>query len=163
MGPLSRISWISGSFFLHPNPHGFKARSYGDLSSQSWKLGLFGLAWGWDFSLLRYPSWLLSTTHECGTPCSTTAATSPCHILSSSLSAPFHISTPPTCLDEFDFFKPFVARLHTVRFSDSSWYYLFFGLGVILSVVSWGGKVCLHTSPSWQEVGKILKTDLILL
>ena len=53
-------------FLLTPQPPlVFIARSYGDLSSCLWKPGLCCLAWGWDYSLLRYPSWFLSTIHEC--------------------------------------------------------------------------------------------------
>ena len=34
----------------------FAARSHGDLSSRHWNPGLEGLVWGWDSSLLSYPS-----------------------------------------------------------------------------------------------------------
>ena len=34
----------------------FAARSYGDLPSWHWNPGLWGLLWGWDSLLLRYPS-----------------------------------------------------------------------------------------------------------
>ena len=41
-------------FFLLPQfPLVFAARSYGNLSSWHWNLG-----WGWDSSLLTYPSWI---------------------------------------------------------------------------------------------------------
>ena len=55
------------------------ARSYGDLPSWCWNPGLYGLAWSWDPSPPSYPSQLLSTTHECGTSCSTAY---PCHTMS---------------------------------------------------------------------------------
>ena len=43
---------------LTPSPLVFAARSYGNLSSWHWKHGLGGLVWGWESSLLRYPSWI---------------------------------------------------------------------------------------------------------
>ena len=43
-------------------PHGFAAKSYGDLSSWHWYAGLGGLVRGWDSLLPRYPPKFLSTT-----------------------------------------------------------------------------------------------------
>ena len=59
----------------------------------------------------KYPSRFLSTTCECGTVCSTAAATSLHYTLSPCLSAHLCDSTPPTCLDESGFFKALVIRL----------------------------------------------------
>ena len=75
----------------------FTDRSYGDLSSRHWNPGLGGLVWGWDPSLLRYPSLFLSTT--CGYR--TAYSTSP-HL---------HPATPPTHLDECDCFNSLVVGL----------------------------------------------------
>ena len=95
--------------FLPPPqpPLFFIARSYRDISSLHWNPGLCGLAWEWDCSLSRYPSWFSPTTCECGTAHSTTASlhntTSPC------LSTCLCDSAPPTHLDEWGFFKCFVV------------------------------------------------------
>ena len=48
--------------------------------------------------------------------------------------------------------NPWLLDFCTVLFSDGSGYYLFWGLVVILSVVAWGGRVCLPMPPSWPEV-----------
>ena len=89
----------------------FTARSYGDLSSWCWNPGLCSLVLGWDRFFSRYPSWLLSTTHDCGTARAHSAATLPlCATLCLLASLPLlHISAPPTCLDECGFFKSLVV------------------------------------------------------
>ena len=99
-------------FLVPPTPPMvFIARSYGDLSTCSWKPGLCGLAWGWDCLLPRYPFWFLSTKWECGTVHSTTATASPCHTTSLCFSAYLHNCAPPTHLDESGFFKSLVVGL----------------------------------------------------
>ena len=58
-------------------PDGFYRKKLWRLSSWPWNPGLRGLMWGWDPSLLRYPSQFLSSTHTYGT-------------------SPFCVSTSPT-------------------------------------------------------------------
>ena len=120
----------------------FIATSYGDLSSWCQKPGLCGLAWGWDLSLPRHPSWFVSTTHDYGTTCPTTA-TSLCHNTSLHLSAHLHVSTPPAHLDESSFFKYLVVRLPYSLIFWWFWVFLFWGLVVIFSVVEQGCKASL--------------------
>ena len=69
VGPLRRTAWNSRSFCL-PQPQSslfFTARSYGDSTSWHWRPGLGSLRWGWDPSLLIYPSQFLLATHGCRT------------------------------------------------------------------------------------------------
>ena len=57
-GPLRGTARESSGFCLS-QPHPllvFIVRSYGELSSWQWNPGLGILMWGWDPSLLRYPS-----------------------------------------------------------------------------------------------------------
>ena len=89
----------------------FIVRSYEDLSSWCWNLGLCDVSWGWDHSLPRFLSQFLSTTHDYETTCSATAATSACHTMSLRLSTCLCDSIPPTHLDECGFFKSLVAGL----------------------------------------------------
>ena len=91
----------------------FAARSCGDLPSWHWNPGLRSLVWGWDSLLLRYPSEFLSTTHGYGT-------------------SPFCISAPPTSLNGCGFFNSVVVRLPFSLISDSSEWWLFYALVVIL-------------------------------
>ena len=86
--PFNRNAWESRRPLSHSTTIAadFTARSYRDFTSWSWNPGLGSLVWNWDPLLLRgaslhsrYSSWLLSTTHGCG-------------------SSPFHISTPSTSL-----------------------------------------------------------------
>ena len=107
-------------FLLPPQPPLiFTSRTYGDLSSQCWNTGMYGLAWGWGRSLPRYSSQFLSTTCKCGTACSA-AATSLHHTMSPSLSSCccLHVSAPPTQLDECGFSKLLVFRL---PYSSTIW------------------------------------------
>ena len=76
-GPFKRTLLSYWPYLLLPQPPlVFIARNYEALSSQYWNPGLHGLSWGWDRSLPRCPSWVLSSTHECGTTSSTS-----CHRL----------------------------------------------------------------------------------
>ena len=79
----------------------FAGRSYGDLPFWHWNPGLGVLIWGWDSSLLRYPSQILSITHGCGT-------------------SSFHVSAPCTSLDGYGFFDSVVVRLPFNCISDGS-------------------------------------------
>ena len=117
---------------------------------------LWPVAW----ILPRYPSQFLSTTHQCGTAHSATAA-SLCHTASECLSTYLCVSAPPTCLDERGVFKFLVVRLHTAQFSDKSGCCSFWALVVILSVVVWEGEACSPMLPSWLEV--LLCKDYILI
>ena len=81
----------------------FTDRRYGNLPSWCWNPGLCALAWGWDCSLPRYPSWFLSTTCESGTVI--------LHLPLCRLSACCCVSAPPTHLDEYGFLKYLVVGL----------------------------------------------------
>ena len=141
---------------LLQHPLVFTARSYGDFSSQHCNPGLCSLTWGWDLSLPRYPSWFLSTTHECG-------AASAC--FAACLSMPHWVSLPlctisvspplpPPLIVSMNVasLNPWLLDFHTVRFSDGSGCYLFWDLVVILFVVVWEGRAFLPMPPSWPEV-----------
>ena len=83
--------------FLLPTqpPLFFIARSYGDLSSWCWNPGLGVLVWGWNPSLLRYPSSL----------CPPRVGLGPAH----PVSPHFHSSVPPAHLGECGFFNSLVV------------------------------------------------------
>ena len=83
--PLVFIAEVMGIYPLHWNP------------------GSCGLAWAWDCSLPRYPSWFLSITRECGTT----------HALSASSAASVH-HTSPLC-----------PSLHLCPSYLSGWMWLF--------------------------------------
>ena len=68
------------SVFHSLNPCWFLQLEVMETSSWHWNPGLGDLVWGWDPSLLRYPSQFLSATHGCGT-------------------SPFRVYAPPTNLD----------------------------------------------------------------
>ena len=77
--------------------------------------------------LLGCPSGFLSTTHKCGTVCSTATClhhtTSCLHHIAS---LPYLCnSAPPTHLDECGFLCPWLLDFHTVRFSVCSGCFLF--------------------------------------
>ena len=100
------------------SPLVFTVRNQGGLSSQYWNLGLESRVWGWNLSLLRYPSWFLSTTHSCGT-------------------SPFQVSVPPTSLEGCGFFfNSVVAELLLNSISASSEWLFFYSLVVILMQLS---------------------------
>ena len=86
LSPCGPFKWTllrNQQFLLLPQlPLVFTASSCEALFSWCWTPGLCSLAWGWDCSLPRCPSWFLATTRECGNCCSTTAA-SPPHTASS--------------------------------------------------------------------------------
>ena len=77
---------------LTQSPLVFAARSFGDLSSCHWNPGLWGLVWGWDALLLRYPSKIF--IHYTWV-----------------WDQPIHVSSPPTSLDGCGFFNSVVVRL----------------------------------------------------
>ena len=103
---------------------------------------LGGLVWGWYLLLLRYPSWFLSTAHECGTTCSS---------LSPSHSVAPHPPPLPTSLSLLPIWRNISSLnllllvFHTAQFSDSSGWYLFCSLDEIFSVVM-QGKKCVYLS-----------------
>ena len=67
-GPCKRNCLGLQQFFPPAqSPLVFTASSHGDLSSWHGNPRLERLVWGWDPSLLRYPSQFLSATHWCGT------------------------------------------------------------------------------------------------
>ena len=64
-GPFRRNCLRIKPFLLSiQSPLVFTDRSHRDLSSRHWNPRLWGLVWGWDSSVLRYPSRFLSAT--CG-------------------------------------------------------------------------------------------------
>ena len=91
----------------------FVARSSGDLSSWHWNPRLGCLVWSWDFLLLRYASQIF--IHQSGRE-----------------TCPFCIWAPPTSLDGCGFFNPIVVRLPFNSIPDSSEWWLFYILIVIL-------------------------------
>ena len=101
--------------FLPPtqSPLVFAARSYGNLSFWHWNPGLGGLVWYWDSLLPRCPFWIFSTIHGCGTSL-------------------FLVCAPPTSLDGCGFFNSIVIRLIFNSISESSEWWLFSILVVIL-------------------------------
>ena len=153
MGTLSEVSWKkSGSFFCHPTATGIynqKLSSFIFLELELrtvWSsLGLGSLApkvslpifihhtWMWDYPLYKTPPPL------CATPGLQT-------------SLPISASPPllPTWVNAASL-NPWLSDYHIAWFSNGSGCYLFWGLDVILSVVTWGGEACLPTSPSWLE------------
>ena len=52
------LLWLQQCLPLTQFPLVFAARSCGDLSFWHWNHGLLGLAWSWDYTFLRYPSWI---------------------------------------------------------------------------------------------------------
>ena len=100
----------------------FTAGSCGDLSSWHENPGLGGLVWG--SSQWRYP---LSSFYPCG--CRT---------------SPFHVCTPPTSLDGYDFFNSIVVRHPFSLISDVPEWWLFYILVVILM---WLCKEASHVCP----------------
>ena len=96
--------------------------------------------WGWDRSLLRYPSQFLSTTHDCGTTHSATFL----HLSASLPLLPVWMNV--TSLNSW------LSDFHTARFSDESGWYLCYSLVVIFAVVVHGGEAYLPIPPSWPEV-----------
>ena len=70
-----------------------------------------------------------------------------------------HISVPISCLHPFNqsewmlllSLTPWFLDFHTVWFSDSLGYFLFFKFVVVLLLVVQGGKVYLPLPPSWPE------------
>ena len=73
-----------------------------------------------------------------------------CHTASSLPWLP--ISTPPTCLDEYGFFKFLVVGLPYSSIFWQFWAFFVLRLVVILLMVVQGGKACLFTPPFWLEV-----------
>ena len=89
------------------------------------------------------------------------------------LSVPCRISVPfwplcmaspllPMCMSVASL-NPWLSGLHTAQFSDGSECYLFWGLVVILSVVTQGGKAYLSIPPSWEEFHLEILNNLSLL
>ena len=91
---------------------GFAARCYGDFSSWHWNPGQRGLVWGWDSSLLRYPSQIFIPYLYVGIAHS--------------------VSIPPTSLNGCGFFNSIVVRLSFNSVSKGSVWWLFYVLVVIL-------------------------------
>ena len=107
-------------YSVAPTPTDFYSQKLWGSISQVQNLSLWGLAWGWDCSLPRYPYWILSTMRDYGTGHSaTTSAASHCHM---HLSSCLHNSTPPTHLDECGFFKSLVIGL---SYSSIFWQFWF--------------------------------------
>ena len=107
----------------------FTARSYGDLSSCHWNPGLGGLVWGWDSSLLRYPSQIF--IH---------------HMWVCDQHVPrLHLSY----LDGCGFFNSVVVRLPFNLVSDGSEWWLF---SILVAVLLGLWEPCLPVAPSWLEV-----------
>ena len=102
----SFFHWLNTCWFLQPEVMGTSPPHTGTLG---WR----GLVWGWDSSLLKYPSWIFSTTRGCGT-------------------SPFHICEPPTSLDACGVFNSVVVRFLFSLISDGSEWWLFYNLVVIL-------------------------------
>ena len=138
--PFNRNLLTILQFLLLPqSPLVFAARNYGYLHSWSWNPGLGSLVWGWDCLLPRCPSRFLSTTHECGTFCS---------------SASLRLSMSPPLLPiwmNVASLNPLWLDSHTARFSDKFGWYLFCSLVVILAVVVHGDKAYLPTPLSWLK------------
>ena len=121
---------------------------------------LCGLAWICDCLLPSYPSWFSSILCECGIICSAASTASLGHTASVHLPICLHDSSR---LGECGLFlNPWLSDFHTVKFSDGPGCYLFGDLVVILSMVAWGGKVCLPTLPSWLEVAMFYFDELWL-
>ena len=138
-------------------PSGFYSQKLWGFISWCWNPRLHSLACSWDCSLPRCPSQFLSTTHECGTTCSSSHC---CHSLTTTtLCSPpwLPISTPPTCLDEHFFFKSLVVGLPYSLFFWQLWLFLVLKLVVILLVVVWGHEAYLPMPPPWPEL-KYFKT-----
>ena len=137
-GPLGSLLRIP-QFLLLPEPSlVFIVRSYKDLSSWHWNSRLSGLLWGWDPSLLRYPSRFVSTTCGCG---------------------PFHVSASPVCMNMTSLIL-WLLDFHTTWFYDDPGWYLLSSLVVIFAVVVQGGKLCLLTPPSWPEICVLVLINL---
>ena len=99
-GPFKQILLIDQQFLLLPQTQKLWGFIFPEL-----ELWPHGLAWGWDHSLHRYPSKLLSTTCECGATCSATCHHSTCCL-------PYlPISSLPSHLDEYGFFKSLIVGL----------------------------------------------------
>ena len=94
---------------------GFAGRSCGDLSSWHWNPGLWGLVWGWDSLLLRYPSQIF--LHHMW-----------------AWDQPIPRCAPLTSLDEGGFFNSIVVRLPFNSSSDGSEWWLFY---ILLTMLMW--------------------------
>ena len=155
LSPCRPFKWtlLSNRQFLLPpqTPLVFTVRSYEAFSSQHWNPGLCGLVWGWGRSLSRYCSWFFSTMHERGTTCSIAATSaSLCHTMSS---PPYlSISTRPTHLDKYGFFKSLVVGLPYSSIFWQFWVFLVSTLVAILLVVAQEGETCLSIPLSWPQV-----------
>ena len=105
------VHWVTPArafFFLLV----FMARSYGGLSSRHWNPGLGGLVWDWDALFPSYPSWIFM--HQMWM---------------------WYQPLPCLCvsyLDGYGFFSSIVVRLPFNSISDSSGWWLFYSLVVIL-------------------------------
>ena len=95
---LKRTAWDSSTNTI---PTGFAARCLGDLFSWHWNPGLGGLGWGWDSSLLRYPSQIF--IHHTWV-----------------WDQPVPLCTPPPGPDGCGFFNSIVVRLPFNSISDGS-------------------------------------------
>ena len=103
-------------FILLPQPPlVFTARSYEALFPWHWNPGLHGLTWGWDRLLPGVPPDFYPPHVNVGLPVLLAAALlplpKPCHHHTMSSLPQLSISTPPTHLDEYGFFKSLVVKL----------------------------------------------------
>ena len=131
LGPRGSFNWTFlrdlQFLWLHQHPLFFYSQKLWSFISQCWKPGLCSLAWGWDGSLPRCPSWFLSTTRECGT----THSAGYCHCLAATILCPLCPgSRSPPLLPiwmNISSLNPWLSDFHTVWFSGSTGYILFWG------------------------------------
>ena len=137
-------------YSVAPTPTDFYSQKLWGSISQVQNLSLWGLAWGWDCSLPRYPPDFYTPHVNMGP-----SIPSPplCATLCLLASSPYlHVSAPPILLEECSFFKSLVVRLPYSSIFWQFWVLFVWYVVVIPSCGLWGGKACLLMPPSWLEV-----------
>ena len=113
VGSLRGTAWDSRSFFYLHNAHWFLPEVIGTYSPGSGTLGLATCCGAGTPCSRAIPPEFLSSKHGCGT-------------------SPFRVSNPSTSLNGWCFFNSVVVRLPFSSISDSSEWWLFYNLVVIL-------------------------------